>query len=69
MSTGRRLDRATRIGAGLLLAIALCGLLAPWIAPYDPARPELRHSLEGPSRAHWLGTDVEVRDVASRIVY
>ncbi|MEE2703585.1 MAG: ABC transporter permease [Myxococcota bacterium] len=69
MSATAGLDRSSRAGVGLLIAIALCGLLAPWISPYDPGRPDLRHSLEGPSLEHWLGTDVEGRDVASRILY
>ena len=69
MSATAGLDRSSRAGRGLLLVIALCGVLAPWIAPYDPGRPDLRHGLEGPSLEHWLGTDVEGRDVASRILF
>ena len=69
MSATAGLARSSRAGLGLLLVIALCGVLAPWIAPYDPGRPDLRHGLEGPSLEHWLGPDVEGRDVASRILF
>ncbi|MGH9669602.1 MAG: ABC transporter permease [Terriglobales bacterium] len=57
--------------AGLVLVIAfvLCALLAPWIAPKDPAFIELPARLAGPSAAHWLGTDELGRDILSRLLY
>jgi peptide/nickel transport system permease protein len=45
------------------------GILAPWIAPYDPIRIELRSRLHGPSGAHLLGTDEFGRDVLSRVLW
>ena len=35
----------------------------------DPTLTDLSESLQPPSAAHWLGTDVVGRDVWSRIVY
>jgi len=57
--------------AGLVLVIAfvLCALLAPWIAPRDPAFIELPARLSAPSSAHWLGTDELGRDILSRLLY
>jgi peptide/nickel transport system permease protein len=57
--------------AGLVLVIAfvLCALLAPWIAPRDPAFIELPARLAGPSAAHWLGTDELGRDILSRLLF
>jgi peptide/nickel transport system permease protein len=43
--------------------------LAPKIAPWDPNRPDVRNILDGPSRAHPLGTDQLGRDVFSRMLY
>jgi peptide/nickel transport system permease protein len=57
--------------AGLVLVIGfvLCALLAPWLAPRDPAFIELPARLAGPSVQHWLGTDELGRDMLSRLLY
>jgi peptide/nickel transport system permease protein len=57
------------IGAGLLLAQAIGGLLAGWIAPYGPNAQDILARLKGPSWAHWLGTDNFGRDTLSRILF
>ncbi|MBS1814359.1 MAG: ABC transporter permease [Acidobacteria bacterium] len=59
----------TRIALALLLVFVLCALLAPWIAPYDPAALNLDARLLTPSHAHWFGTDDLGRDILSRILY
>jgi len=58
-----------RVGfiAGLILVVA--ALLAPWIAPAEPAAQNLPARLESPSRAHWMGTDELGRDILSRTLY
>ncbi len=58
-----------RVGfiAGLILVVA--ALLAPWIAPADPAVQNLPARLDSPSRAHWMGTDELGRDILSRTLY
>lgn len=53
----------------LLAAILLTGLLAPWIAPYDPNATAMKERLIGPCPAHWLGTDSLGRDMLSRVLY
>lgn len=57
------------VGVVLVLALVFMALFAPFIAPYAPAKQSLRHSLEGSSSAHWMGTDALGRDVFSRLVY
>jgi len=47
----------------------MLAVLAPWIAPQDPARITLPDRLHGPSSAHWAGTDELGRDVLSRLIY
>lgn len=62
-------------GGGILLLIVLAALLAPLIAPYDPAVQSLGARFvppmwaEGGSTAHLLGTDNLGRDVFSRLLF
>jgi glutathione transport system permease protein len=58
------------LGAGVFLVLlTIVAVLAPWIAPYDPAQPDYDHVLEGPSALHWAGTDDYGRDILSRIIH
>jgi peptide/nickel transport system permease protein len=64
-------DSRARFGLVVLLVVALLALLAPLIAPYDPAVPldiELLKN-QPPSLAHLMGTDPYSRDVLSRLLY
>jgi peptide/nickel transport system permease protein len=56
---------------GLILVIIVIGaaLFANVISPYDPAKIDVLNKLQGPSAAHWLGTDQLGRDTLSRIIY
>jgi ABC-type dipeptide/oligopeptide/nickel transport system permease subunit len=49
--------------------MVLLGLLAPWVSPDDPLRPNVQVRAQEPSRQHWLGTDFIGRDLLSRIVH
>lgn len=66
-----RRDRAAQVG--LVAVTLLCGvaLLAPWLAPFDPAAQGdlVRERLLAPSWSHPLGTDHFARDVLSRILF
>ena len=57
--------------AGLIIVtiLALVGILAPVIAPFDPTEIHARDGLQPPSATYWLGTDNLGRDIFSRIVY
>ena len=57
------------VALALIAVFALCALLAPLLAPYDPLAQTLGSRLEPPSAAHWLGTDQLGRDIASRLLY
>ena len=61
--------RAFTIGAALTVAVVALALLAPVIGRYSPAQQDLLATLQGPSAAHWLGTDEFGRDVWSRLLY
>ncbi len=56
-------------GLSMLVLFVLCGLLAPWIAPSSPVAISLLHRLQGPSAAHWCGTDELGRDTLSRLLW
>ena len=56
--------------AVFLLATFTAGaLLAPWLAPYDPASLHLDQRLLPPGHAFLLGTDELGRDIFSRILF
>ncbi|HTJ28996.1 MAG TPA: ABC transporter permease [Acidobacteriaceae bacterium] len=57
------------IGVMLLALFIIAGLFAPWLAPHGPAAIDLTHRLEGPSYAHWCGTDELGRDTLSRLLW
>ena len=56
-------------GALVTLGFFVMALLAPWLSPYDPLAQDLNRRLQGPSRAHLLGTDDFGRDVLSRVMH
>ncbi len=57
------------LGATLIVVLALSALLAPWLAPQDPAHIDLPARLTPPSSTHWLGADELGRDILSRVLY
>ncbi|MGC2297501.1 MAG: ABC transporter permease [Acidobacteriaceae bacterium] len=57
------------VGVALMITFAAMALLAPVLAPYNPAALDLVHRLAAPDRAHWLGTDELGRDILSRVIW
>ena len=53
----------------ILLVMIFMAIFAPLLSPYDPIKTDLMHTLEGPSWAHWLGTDGTGRDLLTRLMY
>jgi nickel transport system permease protein len=66
LDTGRILTGLALATIALLVASAL---LAPWIAPFDPADVDLDRKLLPAGAAHWLGTDHLGRDLLSRLLH
>jgi peptide/nickel transport system permease protein len=56
-------------GLAIILITILAAIFAPWLAPYDPNKPDLEVAIQGPSRQHLLGTDTLGRDTLSRIIF
>ena len=64
-----RKQKVALVAGAFLLALLLVAIFAPWVAPYDPSTPDYMAILQGPSAAHWAGTDAYGRDVFSRIIF
>ena len=62
-------NRLATMGAVMLLILFLVALLAPFMARYDPVKQNYREMLQGPSAAHYFGTDKFGRDIWSRVVW
>lgn len=61
-------DNRARFGIAVIVIMGLAAIAAPLIA-HDPLKIDLTNYLQKPSGAHWLGTDVQGRDIWSRLVY
>lgn len=57
------------LGFVIVFLFLIMVIFAPLVAPYDFAAQDIPSMLQGPSRAHPLGTDHLGRDLWSRIVY
>lgn len=66
-----RMSRDTRAMIALtIIALLVCAAVAaPLLARHDPLAIELANQLQGPSLAHWMGTDFQGRDVWARVLY
>ena len=70
-----RLRRLPLIPIIILVIFVVTGIAAPWIAPHDPERGNIRERTlppawsEGGSTQYLLGTDQQGRDMLSRVIY
>ena len=65
-----RRDRFFQLGLALVALVVAAAVLAPWLAPFDPLKGDLRNAyLLGPGGHFVLGTDTQGRDVLSRVLY
>ena len=64
-----RRNRLALVGLVLVAVLALSALLAPWVAPYDPARQSLIEKRARPGGKYILGADEFGRDILSRVIY
>jgi ABC-type dipeptide/oligopeptide/nickel transport system permease subunit len=71
MSTLSRLlsDTRAKIGIAVVIVMVAMALFAPVAARHDPNAIDLINLLQAPSSSHWLGTDVQGRDVWARLLY
>ena len=62
-------NRLGVFGLTVVLLLSVMALLAPYIAPSDPARQDFSALLQGPDHVHLLGTDELGRDTLTRVMY
>lgn len=62
-------DARAWFSLAVIALLAFAAIAAPLVARHDPLAIDLRAQLLPPSGAHWLGTDVQGRDVWARLVY
>ena len=64
-----RRNRLALVGLVLVVVLAVSAALAPWLAPYDPARQSLVEKRAKPGAKFALGADEFGRDILSRVIY
>ena len=52
-----------------VISVIVLAVVGPWIAPHDPYFVDLDKSLLPPNSEHWFGTDVDGRDILSRLLF
>lgn len=57
------------VGLGISLVLLLIALFPDLFATFEPRATDALAPLEGPSVAHWFGTDTLGRDVYSRVIF
>ncbi len=67
--TGLRKRPLALTAIGVLAVIVVACIAAPLVAPHSPNAENLAAALQGPSGAHWLGTDELGRDILTRLLY
>jgi len=64
-----RKNRLAVVGAVIVILFLLLAIVGPYIAPFDPLKPNYRELLKPPSMEHLMGTDRMGRDIFSRVLY
>lgn len=66
-------NKAAVFGGLLIIFIVLMAFIGPWIittfTDYRPNQTDLTNKLQGPSAAHWFGTDSYGRDIFTRVIF
>jgi peptide/nickel transport system permease protein len=63
-----RKNKMAAAGLTIVTLLAFAAILAPWLAPYDPAAQQLKDRLVGPTWEHPFGNDDLGRDILSRLL-
>jgi ABC-type dipeptide/oligopeptide/nickel transport system permease subunit len=62
-------DTRARIAVAVVLLLAIGAIMAPFLVRHDPTAINLAEALAPPSSRHWLGTDVQGRDIWARLLF
>jgi len=61
-------NRAAVVSMCVLALVVLVCFVGPFLSPYSERQTDLEYRAQPPSAAHWMGTDVLGRDMATRIM-
>jgi ABC-type dipeptide/oligopeptide/nickel transport system permease subunit len=64
-----RRDARAWFGVLVVLLMVVSAIAAPVFARHDPTAIDLVNQLSPPSASHWMGTDIQGRDVWARLIY
>ncbi len=64
-----RKNKTAMFGLFIFALLALSAIFAPLLSPYGYATLDMKNAFQGPSAAHWFGTDDLGRDIFTRILY
>lgn len=64
-----RKNKTAMFGLFIFVLLALSAIFAPLLSPYGYAALDMKNAFQGPSAAHWFGTDDLGRDIFTRILY
>ena len=64
-----RRDARAWFGIVVIALMVFAAVAAPLVARYDPADVDLINQLRPPSAEHWMGTDIQGRDVWARLIH
>jgi ABC-type dipeptide/oligopeptide/nickel transport system permease subunit len=64
-----RRDARAWFGIVVIAFMVFAAVAAPLIARYDPTDVDLINQLQAPSTEHWMGTDIQGRDIWARLVH
>jgi peptide/nickel transport system permease protein len=62
-------NRAAVVGLFVVVLVVIMAVFAPWLAPQQPDKVNLRMRMKPPSSAYVLGTDEVGRDLLSRVIW
>jgi ABC-type dipeptide/oligopeptide/nickel transport system permease subunit len=64
-----RRDARAWFGTFVIVLMVVAAVAAPLVDRYDPTDVDLSNQLQPPSGEHWMGTDIQGRDVWARLVH
>jgi peptide/nickel transport system permease protein len=62
-------DPVVIVTSTVIVLLVCLAIFAPWLAPHNPDAGNILDTNQGPSAAHWLGTDAFGEDLLSRLIY